>query len=187
MAACQILDFGAVPTRKRTDKAPETDPQQIQNENVNRYLERSGSVVGWEIKTGALIATEQSGRLVSLPLSVSVVESQIESLPTSEDVEVPPTTYAHAEAKRVIASAYMEIFSAKPNVRTLTPPNPIIGTDDVGGIMVSWTSGNKYVAAKFASRPESRSFLYFEQQAAEHQALDLNELTLSEKLRWLSA
>jgi hypothetical protein len=183
MAACPVLDFGVMPS----DKAPETDPQQIQNENVNRYSMRHPAAEPSESsKTASLFGAEQRGRMVPLPLSVSVVESQIESLPTSEDVEVPPTTYAHAEAKRVIASAYMEIFSAKPNVRTLTPPNPIIGTDDVGGIMVSWTSGNKYIAAKFASRPESKSFLYFEQET-EHQALDLNELVLSEKLRWLSA
>ncbi len=188
MAACPILDFGVMPaSEKRTDKAPETVPQQIQNENVNRYLMPHPTTEPSErFKVAALIATEQSGRMVPLPLSVSVVESQIESLPTSEDVEVPPTTYAHGEAKRVVASAYLEIFLANVNLRTHMPPSAIIGTDDMGGILASWTSGNKYLAAKFASRPELRSFIYFEQGAV-HQALDLSEQTLSDRLRWLSA
>ena len=187
MAACPILDFGAVPASgNQSAKESETDPQQIQNENLNRHLlrppsqrrERSTAVSLFE-------GAEQSVGTTFRPLSVAVVESQIDLLPTSEDVEVPPTTFAHGEAKRMIVGAYVEIFSDKPNQRTRKPPAPVIGTDDMGGILVSWTSGNKYVAAKFASQPAVRSFVYFE-QGAEHRALDLNEQSLLDRLRWLS-
>src|SRR5258707_14405116 len=151
MAACPILDFGATPpSLNRSSKESETDPQQLQNENLNRYVRPPSQPRAVSLFEGG----EQSVRTTLLPLSVSVVESQIESLPTSDDIEVPPTPFAHVEAKRVIVGAYVAIFSDKLNRRTYKPPAPVIGTDDVGGILVSWTSGNKYVAAKFASQPE---------------------------------
>ena len=187
MAACPILDFGATPPSGNRGGKAETDPQQIQNENMNRYLLRPPSQAKERSTAVSLFeGAEQSVGTTFRPLSVAVVESQIDLLPTSEDVEVPPTTFAHGEAKRMIVGAYVEIFSDKPNQRTRKPPAPVIGTDDMGGILVSWTSGNKYVAAKFASQPEVRSFVYFEQQGAEHRALDLSDQNLLDRLRWLS-
>lgn len=182
MAACRVLDFGVTtPSRhRRKEEQYEVEPQQVQEENVNRYLQRSPDA-RTERYIAPLDAGEQRSEGTNLPLWASLVENRIKTLPTSDDVEVPPTTYAHVEARRVIGSAYVAIWTQ----RTHKPPTPIIGTDDLGGILVSWTSGNKYVAAKFASQPESRSFVYSE-QGVEHQAVDLNEQSLSHRLRWLS-
>jgi hypothetical protein len=183
MAACSILDFGVMAQpRNRADKTTEPDPQEA--EVMSGHVLRQTAEPEGSTRTTLLQGVEQGGRTTPLPLSVSIIENQIESMPTSEDIEVRPTTYAHMEAKRVIVGTYAAMFSGRPRVGH-KPPNPIVGTDDVGGILVSWASGNKYVAAKFASRPELRSFVYFEQAAA-HQAMDLSEQNLLDRLRWLN-
>ncbi len=183
MAACPILDFGAMPaSRDRADRPPEIDPQQPENPDVDYYLVRQIAEQRERSEVASLgEAVQQSGRTSLLPLAASLVGSQIESLPKSEDIEVRPTNYAHGEAMRLIVGAYVSIFSHRQRHRL---PRPIIGTDDAGAILISWTSGNKYVAAKFAPQPGSRSFVYFE-EGAQHQALDLSEQNLLNRLQWL--
>src|SRR2546429_9416936 len=115
MAACRILDFGvAPPSTARSDKAPEADPQQIQNENVNRSVTRQMAEPRERSKPGPLFeVAEQIGKMLMLPLSVLAVAGQIESLPTSEDVEVRPTSFAHLQSKRLVMAAYVSLFSDK--------------------------------------------------------------------------
>jgi hypothetical protein len=127
----------------------------------------------------------QSGRSAPLPLWVSTIQRQLEFLPASEDIEVRPSSYAHDEAKRMVGAAYATLFLDNP-LPNRKPPAPILGTDDVGGILISWILGNRYVAAKFAARPDSRSFVYFE-EGAEHRAVEVSEQSLADRLRWLIA
>lgn len=120
---------------------------------------------------------------VPSPPWYSAVKNQLESLPTSDDLEVAPTADAYLRAEHLVMSAYASMVSEKVHGNVLA--TPVIGTDDSGGIMVSWSARDKYVAAHFGARPESRSFLYFE-QGAKHGVVGLSEQSLLEKLKWLS-
>jgi hypothetical protein len=181
MAAGAMLDFGVAPvSSERSEKSPEADAQQIQSENLNRLLPEKTAEA-----TSSLEPAGQIGKLLTLPFSVMAIASQMDSLPTSDDVEVRPTNYAYLRAKQSVLAAYVSMLSEKTE-RIRIPTHPIIGTDDVGGVLVSWASGDKYVAVKFGAQPDSRSFVYFE-QGEDHHALDLSEKNLLEKLKWLSA
>jgi len=187
MATCLIFDLGIAPQSPQpvrgADREFETGLQQFQNENQQMYPTNQHQENASE-PAPSFGASEQSGRTLRLPLLVSIVQRQIELLPALEDVEIRPTSYAYSEAKQTVVSAYAAVFSDRHH-RPEKLPTPIIGTDDVGGILISWVSGAKYLAAKFASQPELRSFLYFE-EGVEHQALDSNEQNLVDRLRWLS-
>lgn len=186
MAANPILDFGVLAQPAyRGSGAPEPDPRQISGQDMDcdllYALEPSEVFESRE----SLQTSNQSATAARLPIAASIIRAQIESLPASDDSETRPTSYALAEAGRVIVGAYAEMFSKSSSVSSKTPP-AVLGTDDVGGILASWTSGSRYLAAKFASGPELKSFVYFE-QGATHQALELSQQSLLEKLRWLSA
>ncbi len=188
MSACQIWDFGTARSSEVDDvKDLEADLQQLLNAKINRNRFRYQPQSRKSSETPALIsAAEQTERKAPLPLSVELVQHQIESLPGSEDVEVGPSSFAYSEAVRLVVGAYSAIFSTAAGPRIPKLPTPVIGTDDVGGILISWTQEDKYVAAKFASQPNLRSFIYFE-EGLHHEALESNEQALYERLRWLSA
>ena len=125
-----------------------------------------------------------------LPLSVLAVEGQLESLPDSEDIEVKPTNWARFYAKRTVIPAFAAI-SKDRQIQVLLP-SPTIGTDDAGGIMVSWVLGEKYLLANFGATTQSKSFIYFEEgtpllYAELHDVEVLDDAHLSNRLRWLVA
>jgi hypothetical protein len=117
------------------------------------------------------------------PKWVSAIKQQLQALMTSDDIDVKPTSYAFSRVRASIMFVYHSMAADK--ARRESPPAPVIGTDESGGVMVSWTSGGKYVAAKFGAGPELRSFVYFE-QGVTHSAVDLSQQNLLAKVRWLA-
>ena len=188
MAACQIWDFGTARSSEVEDYTEvRVDVQQFLNVKLNRDKYRTQPESRKPSITPDLISgAEPSERKASLPLSVELVQRQIESLPGSEDVEVVPTSFAFSEAMRLVVGAYAAIFAVGVGRRIPKLSAPVIGTDDVGGILISWRYRDKYVAAKFGSRPGLRSFVYF-QEGLDHRVLDLNEQNLADRLGWLKA
>ena len=114
------------------------------------------------------------------------VEKQLDSLITSESVEVPPTSYAQIIAKLNVVTAYNLIFATREPAGNLPAiPIPLATTDDAGGVIMVWRVGDKSVIANFGAGANRRSFIYSSQH--EHrEALDMNELTLRDKLLWLA-
>lgn len=186
MAANPILDFGAIaqPVYRGTE-ATGPDARQVSRQDESHALLYPVEPCEVSESSGPLQTSNQSASAARLPIAVSIIQTQIDSLPASDDIEARPTSYALAEARRVILGAYAEVFSKNLSESSKRPPKPVLGTDDAGGILISWTAGPRYLAAKFAPGPELNSFVYFE-QGATHQALDLSEQNLLEKLRWLS-
>lgn len=188
MAACPIFDIDLAPrSAGAANKSLNAESHLMWTEAMNRYLadrlQERGNVVEVEHTLGAL---EQASGMALLPLPVLLVQRQLDTLPESEDIEARPSAFALSQAQRVVISAYMAALGRESRTRVPRPPGPVVGTDELGGILISWIHGNKYVAAKFAPSPDLLSFVYFE-EGLNHQALDLNEQTLAEKLRWLSA
>jgi hypothetical protein len=120
----------------------------------------------------------------------SPVISEIDALLAGSEDEVVPTGYAHERARSIIEAAYGEINRRRFKKHWGVPkifPKPLVTTDDVGGIRVSWCTENKQVRANFGARPEPelRSYVYFE-SALEHGVDQLDAQHLAGRLAWLT-
>jgi hypothetical protein len=57
--------------------------------------------------------------------------------------------------------------------------------------MLSWVAAERYLLANFGAKPDSKSFIYFEQRtpllaAGLHDVEQLNDLNLAGRLKWLA-
>lgn len=174
-ASPQLLTF---PTGRELHL--EEDSGHLQEANYSRLLWSQSRPPAEKENT-----SNTPGQIGVLPfqLPISMIKRHIEALQTSEDVEVRPAGYAYFTALQTILAAYTVLFSEKNGRYRL--PTPVIGTDDLGAILISWTAGDKYVAAKFGADPQSLSSLYFE-QGENYGTEDLDEFPLMSRLKWLS-
>lgn len=117
------------------------------------------------------------------------VISEIDALLAGSEDEVAPTRHAYERARSVVEAAYGELDRLRGKKRRGVPeifPKPLVTTDDVGGIRLSWRMGSKQVRANFGARPELQSYVYFE-SGLEHNAEDLDVEHLAGRLAWLTA
>ena len=116
------------------------------------------------------------------------VIEEIDALRVGREDEVVPTEYAYKNARSIVESAYGEINSPRSKRRRGVPeifPKPLVTTDDVGGIRLSWRTEAAQVRANFGARPELRSYVYFE-SPLEHDVELLDPHHLAERLTWLT-
>lgn len=116
------------------------------------------------------------------------VISEIDALLAGSDDEVAPTRHAYERARSVVEAAYGEVNRLRAKKRRGVPeifPRPLVTTDDVGGIRLSWRLGTKQVRANFGAQPELQSYVYFE-SGVEHNAEDLDVEHLAGRLAWLT-
>lgn len=107
----------------------------------------------------------------------------IDALLAGGEDEVVPTRFAYERARSVVEAAYGQVKTHK-NVPTLIP-RPLVTTDDVGGIRLSWRTSDRQVRANFGARPDLRSYIYFE-SALEHSVEPLDAQHLARRLAWLT-
>jgi hypothetical protein len=180
MAACQVWNLGSVesPEKVRSGRNQIEQSSFANDQNPNLA---GGAEPRLVVEVSSLLP-ELPGQVLrmDLPWRALMVQSLIDSLTTSEEIEVRPTDYAFTRAKHILLSALLSSEKARPAVP------PVIGTDDMGGILITWTSGDKYLAAKFGAGPQSNSFIYHE-QGAPNPAAEISERNLSEMLEWLTA
>jgi hypothetical protein len=171
MAACPVLDFGSLASDTPTTTTS-ADAGLQQGQNFNRQI---------SIEQSKPLLSQRPDELInfwSVYASMPSVVKKFQNLAVSDDVEVPPTGYAQFVATQTVPAVY-ELLT-----RSSALPEPAMGTDDSGAIMVSWSRADKYVAANFGANPETRSFIYFE-QGTERASTSLTENNLLDRLRWL--
>jgi hypothetical protein len=135
-----------------------------------------------------MFSVDFQGVGVSARRTLPVVEA-IDALQAGNEDEVRPTEFAYKNARSTIESAYGEVDGSRAKKRRGVPaifPKPLITTDDVGGIRLSWITENKQVRANFGARPELRSYVYFE-SGSEHDVEPLDPQHLAGRLAWLTA
>jgi hypothetical protein len=103
--------------------------------------------------------------------------------PDANDGDLPATEYAYQSARAVVESAYGRLRDSGKH-RATNLPAPIVTTDDIGGVKLSWQRGDRHVRTSFAASQGMRSYLYFE-SAAEHAVEDLQPSALSSRLEWI--
>jgi hypothetical protein len=139
------------------------------------------SFVGTAYPTAWLVLTD-----VSIPSlgNLTNIMSELENLDSEN--EVPPTNFAYLKSRAVVGMAYGLMLS-KQNLFTMLAgiPEPVIVTDDVGGIRMAWRKGNKTVRANFGGDEHLQSYSYFE-SPTEHGVVPLDGGSLSDRLKWLS-
>jgi hypothetical protein len=116
------------------------------------------------------------------------VIEEIDTLRAGREDEVVPTEYAYKNARSIIESTYGEISSPRSKKRRSVPeifPEPLVTTDDVGGIRLSWRTEAGQVRANFGATPELRSYVYFE-SGLEHDVEPLDPQHLAGRLTWLT-
>jgi len=117
---------------------------------------------------------------------LAVVVKEFEALVKTEAPDWPrPTQYALSNAVRVLAAAYIEIRLENAQCYwSIT--EPVLATDSVGGIRVTWRRDSRELRANFGAGPELRTYLYFESEGG-HGIRELRSETLCERLQWLTA
>jgi len=120
----------------------------------------------------------------------SPVIREIDALLAGSEDEVVPTMYAYQRARSFIEGAYGEVRGQRVKKHSGVPeifPKPLVTTDDVGGIRVSWRTETRQVRANFGARPEPelRSYVYFE-SAFDHGIEPLDTQHLAGRLAWLT-
>jgi hypothetical protein len=114
------------------------------------------------------------------------VTKQIEEIfLLGEDDWVPPTEYSRSNAGKLVAAAYTLIRLEDPHRYELIP-EPILTTDDQGGIRITWRSNGREIRANFGGQPDLRTYLYHE-SGSQYGIEDLNDRSLSDRLRWIVA
>jgi hypothetical protein len=114
------------------------------------------------------------------PLS-SVLASVDELVAPDPDGDVPATEHAYQSARAVLEAAYGRLLATKPRANL---PAPVVTTDDIGGVRVSWQLGERHVRTNFGATPNQNSYLYFE-SPTEHAADALQPTALSTRLEWM--
>jgi len=191
MATCvsplEDLPVGSPPLPV-ADSPPPISGQHYSHPRNSPSVERggmAGPAIDIASQLGNFIA--QYGR-VMLPLPIQSVADQIGSLACGGEYETPPTNYAQFIAEQIILSAYLALVPKHYESRGSSwesPPAPIMGVDDNGGILVSWTAKGRYLAANFGGSQALRSFIYRE-EGQHHKSFPLEESTLREQLEWLT-
>jgi hypothetical protein len=116
------------------------------------------------------------------------VIEEIDALRAGREDEVVPTEYAYKNARSIVESAYGEINNPHSKKRRGVPeifPKPLVTTDDVGGIRLSWRTEAAQVRANFGATPQLRSYVYFESDL-EHDVEPLDPQHLARRLTWLT-
>jgi hypothetical protein len=115
------------------------------------------------------------------------IVAEIDALLARDEDEVAPTPYAYEKARSVVESAYAEISRGRGKKPRGVPevfPKPLVTTDDVGGIRLSWRAGSKHLTVNFGATDQRRSYVYFETNA-DHGIHELQPHALAAKLGWL--
>jgi len=149
-------------------------------ELLSKVLSRFSDVTLW---------TSESNSVELLAERSRPVIEEIDALRAGREDEVIPTEHAYRNARSIVESAYGQINSPSGRKQLGVPeifPKPLISTDDVGGIRLSWRTGTKQVRANFGANPELRSYVYFE-HGREHAVEELDPQRLSGRLTWLTA
>jgi hypothetical protein len=130
------------------------------------------------------LLNEQSSE-IDAPDILSQVLARLNSemIIRDEDDEVRASEYAYKAARAVIESTYGRL-QAEKRMPLKSLPNPIVATDDRGGLRISWENGEKHVRTSFAASEGLRSYLYFE-SPANHDVEELLPNTLSDRLDWI--
>lgn len=117
------------------------------------------------------------------------IVAAIDALLSRDEDEVAPTPYAYEKARSIVESAYAEINKARGQKPRGVPeifPRPLVTTDDVGGIRLSWRAGSKHLTVNFGATAQRKSYVYFETNA-DHGVHELQANALAAKLGWLVA
>jgi hypothetical protein len=132
-------------------------------------------------KRQSLLLADIEGLAPMVKSSRSAIEA-IDALRAGTEDEAAPTEYAYERARAIVEAAYGRM---RPHSIPTILPRPVITTDDVGGIRLSWRSEAKQVRANFGAGPELQSYVYFESNS-EHNAEDLDSEHLAGRLAWLT-
>jgi hypothetical protein len=97
--------------------------------------------------------------------------------------EIAATEYAVLEASKSVTGALVTMQLERA-VAFATLPGPVLSTDDVGGIRISWSQKNACVRANFGATPHNRTYLYFE-SGNDRGIAAVDPSTLAERLFWL--
>jgi hypothetical protein len=130
---------------------------------------------------------EQSGG--SDPLAI--IQTGIDKLMSPEENSGDPeaTAYAYRNARAIVESVYGRLYiGEEPGDKRLRQSArerlPLITTDELGGVRLSWQNGDRHVRINFAAAEDLRSYLYFE-SPAEHDVQALRPSTLLDRLKWM--
>jgi hypothetical protein len=142
------------------------------------------TLAGFRLNPGAVFFPDElvAGNAESrdaTPNPLSSVLASVDQLIADPDNDERATEHAYQSARAVLEAAYGRLATKQTNL-----PAPIVTTDDIGGVRVSWQLGERHVRTSFGATPDQNSYLYFE-SATEHAVDQLQPTALFTRLEWM--